>query len=51
MDTKNGGSTECLWPGNKVSIDLPSEDRGNIPDTAAYNKEYRTFGTLAPILP
>lgn len=27
--------------GIRLGIDLPSEDRGNIPDTAAYNKEYR----------
>jgi penicillin-binding protein 2 len=27
--------------GKPLGIDLPSEDRGNIPDTAAYNKEYR----------
>lgn len=27
--------------GVKLGIDLPSEDRGNIPDTAVYNKEYR----------
>ncbi len=28
--------------GKQLGIDLPSEDRGNIPDTAAYNKEYRS---------
>jgi len=27
--------------GVRLGIDLPSEDRGNIPDTAAYNREYR----------
>jgi penicillin-binding protein 2 len=27
--------------GVRLGIDLPSEDRGNIPDTVAYNKEYR----------
>lgn len=27
--------------GVRLGIDLPSEDRGNIPDTAVYNKEYR----------
>ncbi len=27
--------------GNRVGIDLPSEDRGNIPDTNVYNKVYR----------
>ncbi|HYC28816.1 MAG TPA: penicillin-binding transpeptidase domain-containing protein, partial [Chitinophagaceae bacterium] len=27
--------------GQRLGVDLPSEDRGNIPDTAAYNKEYR----------
>jgi penicillin-binding protein 2 len=27
--------------GIRLGVDLPSEDRGNIPDTAAYNKEYR----------
>lgn len=27
--------------GVHLGIDLPSEDRGNIPDTAVYNKEYR----------
>jgi penicillin-binding protein 2 len=27
--------------GVRLGVDLPSEDRGNIPDTAAYNKEYR----------
>ena len=27
--------------GTRLGIDLPSEDRGNIPDTTAYNKEYR----------
>jgi penicillin-binding protein 2 len=27
--------------GTRLGIDLPSEDRGNIPDTADYNKEYR----------
>jgi penicillin-binding protein 2 len=27
--------------GIRLGIDLPSEDKGNIPDTAAYNKEYR----------
>jgi penicillin-binding protein 2 len=25
----------------KLGVDLPSEDAGNIPDTVAYNKEYR----------
>lgn len=27
--------------GNPLGIDLPSEDKGNIPDTARYNKVYR----------
>ncbi|HEX8315837.1 MAG TPA: penicillin-binding protein 2 [Flavisolibacter sp.] len=27
--------------GIRLGVDLPSEDKGNIPDTAAYNKEYR----------
>lgn len=27
--------------GIRLGIDLPSEDKGNIPDTVAYNKEYR----------
>ena len=27
--------------GTRLGVDLPSEDKGNIPDTAAYNKEYR----------
>ena len=27
--------------GTRLGIDLPSEDRGNIPDTAVYNKVYR----------
>jgi len=27
--------------GVPIGIDLPSEDRGNIPDTSVYNKEYR----------
>ncbi|RYY57589.1 MAG: penicillin-binding protein 2 [Chitinophagaceae bacterium] len=27
--------------GVRLGIDLPSEDKGNIPDTAVYNKEYR----------
>ncbi|MEJ7767758.1 MAG: penicillin-binding protein 2 [Chitinophagaceae bacterium] len=27
--------------GHKLGVDLPSEDGGNIPDTTAYNKEYR----------
>jgi penicillin-binding protein 2 len=27
--------------GHKTSIDLPSEDGGNVPDTTAYDKEYR----------
>ena len=27
--------------GIRLGIDLPSEDRGNIPDTSDYNKEYR----------
>lgn len=27
--------------GIRLGVDLPSEDRGNIPDTADYNKEYR----------
>lgn len=27
--------------GHRVGIDLPSEDKGNIPDTALYNKVYR----------
>ena len=27
--------------GVKLGVDLPSEDRGNIPDTTVYNKDYR----------
>lgn len=27
--------------GTRLGVDLPSEDRGNIPDTTDYNKEYR----------
>ncbi|MBC7948778.1 MAG: penicillin-binding protein 2 [Chitinophagaceae bacterium] len=27
--------------GIRLGVDLPSEDKANIPDTAAYNKEYR----------
>lgn len=27
--------------GVRLGVDLPSEDRGNIPDTARYNREYR----------
>lgn len=27
--------------GHPLGIDLPSEDKGNIPDTSVYNKEYR----------
>ena len=27
--------------GVRLGIDLPSEDKGNIPDTAVYNREYR----------
>ncbi len=27
--------------GIRLGVDLPSEDKGNIPDTADYNKEYR----------
>jgi penicillin-binding protein 2 len=27
--------------GTRLGVDLPSEDRGNIPDTSDYNKEYR----------
>lgn len=27
--------------GIRLGIDLPSEDKGNIPDTSVYNKEYR----------
>lgn len=27
--------------GVRLGVDLPSEDKGNIPDTVAYNKEYR----------
>jgi penicillin-binding protein 2 len=27
--------------GTRLGVDLPSEDKGNIPDTADYNKEYR----------
>jgi len=27
--------------GVRLGIDLPSEDKGNIPDTSVYNKEYR----------
>lgn len=27
--------------GVRLGVDLPSEDKGNIPDTAVYNKEYR----------
>ena len=27
--------------GVRLGLDLPSEDKGNIPDTARYNREYR----------
>ena len=27
--------------GHRLGVDLPSEDTGNVPDTVAYNKEYR----------
>jgi penicillin-binding protein 2 len=27
--------------GARLGVDLPSEDKGNIPDTSVYNKEYR----------
>jgi len=27
--------------GHRVGVDLPSEDGGNVPDTSAYDKEYR----------
>jgi len=27
--------------GTRLGLDLPSEDKGNIPDTSVYNKEYR----------
>jgi penicillin-binding protein 2 len=27
--------------GHRIGIDLPSEDGGNVPDTASYDKEYR----------
>lgn len=27
--------------GTRLGVDLPSEDKGNIPDTADYNREYR----------
>jgi penicillin-binding protein 2 len=27
--------------GHRLGVDLPSEDGGNVPDTAAYDKEYR----------
>ena len=27
--------------GHRIGVDLPSEDGGNIPDTSAYDKEYR----------
>lgn len=27
--------------GHRLGVDLPSEDRGNIPDTAVYDKDYR----------
>ena len=27
--------------GVRLGLDLPSEDKGNIPDTAVYNQEYR----------
>ncbi|HEY6505269.1 MAG TPA: penicillin-binding protein 2 [Chitinophagaceae bacterium] len=27
--------------GTRLGVDLPSEDRANIPDTSAYNREYR----------
>jgi len=29
--------------GIRLGVDLPSEDKGNIPDTAAYNREYRNL--------
>ena len=27
--------------GHRIGVDLPSEDGGNIPDTSAYDKEYK----------
>jgi penicillin-binding protein 2 len=29
--------------GHQLGVDLPSEDKGNIPDTAVYNKEYHGY--------
>ena len=34
--------------GHKTGVDLPSEDGGNVPDTAAYDKEYRVPGIPVP---
>ncbi|MEO6070669.1 MAG: penicillin-binding protein 2, partial [Chitinophagaceae bacterium] len=31
----------ALGYGGKLGVDLPSEDKGNIPDTSVYNNEYR----------
>jgi penicillin-binding protein 2 len=29
--------------GNQLGVDLPGEDKGNIPDTSVYNKEYKGY--------
>lgn len=35
------GYMNAFGYGVPIGIDLPSEDKGNIPDTSVYNKEYR----------
>jgi penicillin-binding protein 2 len=36
--------------GTRLGLDLPSEDKGGIPDTTEYDKIYRGNGILAPTL-
>lgn len=35
------GYMNAFGLGTRLGVDLPSEDRGNIPDSSDYNKEYR----------